>query len=476
MAFSDYSATPASNTTIGDNIFIGPNMERGKVRPALQQLAADGKQLSDTVTTLATSGVNTDGLLRTDLAASTGSSLVGFQQSGTGAVARTMQAKGRDVLNLADFLPAGYDATGGTNYRANVIAAINEAIASRRALIHPGGIINITGRIDVALSGTQELTIIGTGGLNSVFRSTSGGAFRLSGQFFRFNDLGVDVLSGGHVFEQTALVAQSRFLNCYFAQNDPAYSIWENANQEFVNNRVLYCSLDHVTNSTAHAWNLVAPGGLINANLFIGNRCDKTGTKHFFNVESTTNNAHQFGNGWQYNTFEICRGGGIRLRAVRDFSIDFNENWDAGAGLLVNDFYDLDRNVHGLGCQGQIYRCSRKDGTYAAGKYDVKLPSGGGGAGIEVKHCTYSGGAFTVDAANNGIVTEGVGSDMTVTNNAGQNGIDTSLGLIIAGGKVVGPRGAALPADATDLATVIALANAIKARMKATGGHGLVAD
>lgn len=37
-------------------------------------------------------------------------------------------------------------------------------------------------------------------------------------------------------------------------------------------------------------------------------------------------------------------------------------------------------------------------------------------------------------------------------------------------------RLAALPADATDLATVITLANAIKARMKTTGGMGFVAD
>jgi hypothetical protein len=42
--------------------------------------------------------------------------------------------------------------------------------------------------------------------------------------------------------------------------------------------------------------------------------------------------------------------------------------------------------------------------------------------------------------------------------------------------RVVGTRGAALPADATDLATVIRLANAIKARLRASGGHGLVAD
>lgn len=42
--------------------------------------------------------------------------------------------------------------------------------------------------------------------------------------------------------------------------------------------------------------------------------------------------------------------------------------------------------------------------------------------------------------------------------------------------QVVGARGAALPADATDLASAITLVNAIKARLKTTGGHGLVAD
>lgn len=47
MAFPDYSAIPASNTTIGDTTFIGPNMARANVRPALQQLAADGRALAD---------------------------------------------------------------------------------------------------------------------------------------------------------------------------------------------------------------------------------------------------------------------------------------------------------------------------------------------------------------------------------------------------------------------------------------------
>jgi hypothetical protein len=49
MAFKDYSNTPASNTALGDGTFIGPNMARSSVRPALQQLAADGRGLYDVV-------------------------------------------------------------------------------------------------------------------------------------------------------------------------------------------------------------------------------------------------------------------------------------------------------------------------------------------------------------------------------------------------------------------------------------------
>ncbi len=46
MSFSDYSTTPSANTVIGEDTFIGPNMPRDNVRPALQQLAADGAALA----------------------------------------------------------------------------------------------------------------------------------------------------------------------------------------------------------------------------------------------------------------------------------------------------------------------------------------------------------------------------------------------------------------------------------------------
>lgn len=125
MAFKDYSLTPASNTAIGEDTFIGPNMPRDNVRPALQQIAADGRDLYEEM------------LARGELAT--------FLASGTGAVERTALAKMRERLSVIDFAPNTMiaNAIAAGTHAADIVswvdAASDAAVAQGRILHFPAG-------------------------------------------------------------------------------------------------------------------------------------------------------------------------------------------------------------------------------------------------------------------------------------------------------------------------------------------------
>ncbi len=89
----------------------------------------------------------------------------------------------------------------------------------------------------------------------------------------------------------------------------------------------------------------------------------------------------------------------------------------------------------------------------------------------------FAGGEVYFDNADDGFRFSKAASGHVFIDTASKR-LDFITGYVIRinSQQVVGARGAALPADATDLASAIALVNAIKARLKTTGGHGLVAD
>lgn len=83
-----------------------------------------------------TSKVSVDAVSDTvlaEFAASDGSSLVGFQQAGTGAVTRTAQAKMRDVVSVKDFGAVG---DGVADDTAAIQAAINWASANHKPIVY----------------------------------------------------------------------------------------------------------------------------------------------------------------------------------------------------------------------------------------------------------------------------------------------------------------------------------------------------
>jgi hypothetical protein len=75
------------------------------------------------------------------LASGIGASKIGFQQAGTGAIVRTVQAKAREQVSVFDFGAVG---DGVSNDTAPIQAAINYATANRCSVFFPAGTYLVT--------------------------------------------------------------------------------------------------------------------------------------------------------------------------------------------------------------------------------------------------------------------------------------------------------------------------------------------
>lgn len=131
-SISDLSTTPSLNSPAGTE-------SPSTVDDYLRTQAAFIKQVDDKAT-----GV----VKATDLAATGGSALVGFQQAGAGAVARTAQSKMRDVVSVLDFGAVG---DGVTDDTAAIQAAINHIkTAGGGVVFFPYANYKVTGTVSVA--------------------------------------------------------------------------------------------------------------------------------------------------------------------------------------------------------------------------------------------------------------------------------------------------------------------------------------
>lgn len=111
------------------------------------------------------------------LAASGGSALVGFLQAGTGAVARTIQSKERDVISVKDFGAVG---NGVANDAAAIQAAIDAAFAAGGGTVHVPAGTYICGSTVVNIK--SNVTLRGDGYNSSILQwSGTGDGLRFNG-------------------------------------------------------------------------------------------------------------------------------------------------------------------------------------------------------------------------------------------------------------------------------------------------------
>lgn len=145
--------------------------------------------------------------LALDLLGGGGSSLVGFQQSGSGAVARTVQDKARESVSVKDFGAVGDGVADDTSAIQAAIDAVTLAgggvvVAPPGAYLIAGdGIINIKANVILRGAGAATRFVSGTGGRNGnhVFVYLKDGAAiedcRLSGSNFIRQSGGPDFIA-----------------------------------------------------------------------------------------------------------------------------------------------------------------------------------------------------------------------------------------------------------------------------------------
>ena len=138
--------------------------------------------------TLATDPVS---VFAASLAAPTGSSQIGFLQSGTGAVPRTAQAKMRDVVSAADF-GASPSATAAAN-----VTAFQAALDDGRPVFIPGGTYSLNAKLT---SSGKAVSIITDGA--AILQWVTGSATQ--GLDFTFANLTTHTLSIGDIELVTA--------------------------------------------------------------------------------------------------------------------------------------------------------------------------------------------------------------------------------------------------------------------------------
>lgn len=162
--------------------------------------------------------------IASDIAATSGSSLVGYLPAGTGAVARTTQAKLRESVSALDFGAIG---DGTTDDAVAIQAAINTGALN---VVFPAGYTFLTSPLTTSIVG-QKITAYGA---TIKLKSAS------SSHLFRALAAGVEVFGGtwdgNNVASRTVLVLSASYCAVRFAtvQNCGAAGIYGSTNASYL--------------------------------------------------------------------------------------------------------------------------------------------------------------------------------------------------------------------------------------------------
>jgi hypothetical protein len=312
----------------------------------------------------------------TDLASTVpgkGADMVGFLQSGSGAVGRTARAKLADTFHVDDFGAVG---DGSTDDFAAISVAFD-------ALVDAGGGTLKFGRKHYIVSsgslefdtGDYETSVVFEGeGANTVLeqRGTGLSLFKLGCQQtirscgIRNMDLRCDS-DAGHVieigdkgitlFELKANITQSNlWKHIIYAPYGEIYDSWFHHSDWYLTAGHKVAGVYVRANRTS-----------FNENIFENLRVYHATDKPFYDIQGDDLPSWNVNNTFRQINFEICRGGGIKFANARGWTFQNLSFWDA-SGLVpewsASTAYDVGAEVYNAGL---VYTCTSAGTSAASG-------------------------------------------------------------------------------------------------------------
>lgn len=292
--------------------------------------------------------------VRTEFAATSGSSLVGFLQSGSGATARTVQAKLRDQVSVKDFGAVGDGVADDT-------AAFTAALAAADVVFVPSGTYAVS-QIVLTGSGSSPIygkTIRGDGLGVSTIRGTVAGT-----SIIRYGT------AGGWVDEAN--------LQGYRAY----YCGLENIRLDATANYTYGIECQWLTDSCFKNVT-ISSGGKIGTGFYL----DFSWDNDFEHLSIAANNGIVCGaHSPNRNSFHGLRLAGGGAGAGNKYGLDV-----AGSG---NSFFGFDISAYDYGVisSNGLYGLSLQGGYFEANTYDISF-GGGGVRGVSISGCIFGLGA-----------------------------------------------------------------------------------
>lgn len=346
-------------------------------------------------------------VLRVELAADNGASLVGFKHQGTGAVGRTLLDRGREYISVADYGAVGDGITDDTQAFKNALVAANG-----RSVFVPSGINNIyvVNNLDVPPtllgSATNRPTLMCTLPNSAVFRSKASTPYPADSVHVR--NIILDTSSAGcSAFYAEYSSGYSYMDSVYFENVETSQKFIASYVGNFIFGKWVRCADGKIGGAPTmvHQFIKAIQYGQVNDNLFDSCRIYHSGdgTNKIKPIEAYWAN----GNTFRKCNFEFCYGGIMKLTG--GYSNTFNECWfeiglfpSLPTATLPTELFELEYASSGAGTGSQprailLDKCIIAIGTPGAkfglqdGGAIFKSSTGSGGGEWGLVNCTIWG-------------------------------------------------------------------------------------